>query len=361
MGDPPKRRGLWGPIPKLALNLNASRLVSLSLQLTAVVDADSYPEVAFTHLPVLRTLRVMANTSSQYNQELRVRKIISCSPLLREIQYHFIGHSTISVPWMGSPTYSYLKVFKWTGLSGLPRLFGPYIQNATPTLFPPVFMSHAFQFDVVHLNPVPSFDILLALNMGGLVELRVDFNGRDDGGSFFPLLARAELLETLEVTGIRYWTAPNDPASLFPDTGLCRLRKLFLGIALEHFSALSLKTLASKTPGLHKLVLLIEPWNNTMSTRTYVEFKWEALSHEFQFSTANRTFSEWKIRDFGFLFRDEIGRIIDLEGLLMAIVRKVPSIASLYGTGGLRLWDGMENEIDASWGGELWNQRTGKW
>ncbi|KAH8797601.1 hypothetical protein DL96DRAFT_1641398 [Flagelloscypha sp. PMI_526] len=142
----------------------------------------------------------------------------------------------------------------------------PQFPTVGSITLPPLFKAHASQFDVVCINPVPSADVFEALNIDQLVELRVDLNCRDDGPNFFTLIAHAKQLETLEVTGFQCSTLANDPAELFPAAGLNRLKDLYLGIEFEFFNAQSLIALASKTPHIHKLVLLLEPWNNDQWT-----------------------------------------------------------------------------------------------
>ena len=83
---------------------------------------------------------------------------------------------------------------------------------------------------------------------------------------------------------------------------------------------------------------------------------------DFQPLTLDTTLSEWRIRDFGIVFPEWKGvRILDFEGVLNAISQRVPSIGSFYGTGSLRLWDGMEKNIEETWGGELWMQKNKWW
>ncbi|KAH8801299.1 hypothetical protein DL96DRAFT_1635829 [Flagelloscypha sp. PMI_526] len=366
MSHPSSWNGIWGPNTELALRVSAIRLTVLSLRLSFTLHARNYPEVFNLALPALHTLRVMLNIGAELDNhhESRIQKIIYASPLLRDIHWHILSYGVRDIVYatrVRTPTYLRLKVFKWTTIR--PSIISDYVSpsNALPISLPTLFISHAFQFEVVHLNPAPSFDALLALNIGQLVELRVDLNGRDDGELFFNLIARAGRLVTLEVTGIRYWNVANDPCTLFPGVGLGSLRRLHLGIALEFFNARSLKNLALKLPRLHKLVLLIEPWNNRIWTRISVQAKCEALLYEFHGSTVNQGLSEWELLDLGVIFRDWTGKIIDFEGLLRAISRKVSSIRSFYGTGSLDLWDGMEDEIEENWGGELWNQRKGSW
>ncbi|KAH8818689.1 hypothetical protein DL96DRAFT_1621724 [Flagelloscypha sp. PMI_526] len=351
---------LWGPNGKLALSMVSSRLTVLSLQYPVLKDMYSHPNDPLIAFPVLRVLNLYLGMYPNLDPDPRIRKIISGSPLLREIQYRLISipfHNVVLFSPLRAPTHPNLKVFKWTLRSQTFPLPQPI---ATSIPLTPLFKAHASQFHVVHIIPLPSFDVLHGLSVGQLVELRIDLNLCDDGADFFTLLTHADQLETLEVTGFRYSTATSDPVNLFP--GLKRLRNLYLGIAFDFFSTHHLRTLASKTPDIHKLVFLIEPRNDNHLTPTLLEIlvKHRTLLRDLDLPTVSQSLSKLKIVDFGILFRDRNGGVINFEKILMAISRRVPSIRSFYGTGSLRLWDSMENEIDQTWGGELWSQRNPK-
>lgn len=252
------------------MSMAAPRLTTLVLHYHATADFFNhhYNNNSVIVLPVLRTLELFLGTYPNCDYERRVREIISGSPLVTDIEYHltiFAVDALAALPVAEPPTHPRLKVFKWTAiceahdlLPSLGRIFG----------------SHAPHFDVVYLNPAPSLGAVQALNLGHLVELRVNLNACDDGVEFFTLIARAKKLVTLEVTGFRYSNTETDPANLFPVTGLDRLKALYLGIALEVFSAQALKTLASKTPYLSKLALIAEPWNNSHWTTDSLQVRY---------------------------------------------------------------------------------------
>ncbi|KAH8801309.1 hypothetical protein DL96DRAFT_1823775 [Flagelloscypha sp. PMI_526] len=355
---------VWGPNAKLALNVAASHLTVLFLQYPVISGPGLIPinyDETNIPLPALRILRLHLEINPNDDYESRARKIISGSPLLTEIEYHLtssIVHNNVPSFPIGPTTHPNLKTIKWTFSNQMSSLLQPW---ATTLPLTPLITSHAFQFDVVYLNPAPSFAALESLNIRELVELRVDLNAQEYGVNFFTLIAPAENLVTLEVTGFRYTSAANDPATLFPEVGLGRLRRLYVGIALEFFNVRTLRAFASKVPDLRKLVLLIEPWNSAHWTPASLQVKCDGLLYEFDLSAATTSFPEWKLWDFGILFRNWTGGIIDFESVMMAISRRVPSITSFYGTGGLRLWAGMENDIDENWAGELWNRRQPGW
>ncbi|KAH8801310.1 hypothetical protein DL96DRAFT_1564055 [Flagelloscypha sp. PMI_526] len=216
--------------------------------------------------------------------EMRVRGNLHGSPLLREVYYYSNssdhGDNALSYPFI-APTHHHLKVFKWTTTS--PDEYLP----VSATLIP-FFVAHTTQFQVVHLNPAPSLEAIRRLAIVQLVELRVDLGGRDDGAEFFSLLAGAEQLTTLELTGFYVHSSR--------DTNRSR-----------------------------------------------------GLSQQFRCSTLNSSLVEWKLSDFGILFRHYRGEtcigIFDL--------RERSTIRSFYGTGSLNLWEGMESAIGEDWGDSI--------
>ncbi|KAH8801287.1 hypothetical protein DL96DRAFT_1635787 [Flagelloscypha sp. PMI_526] len=177
---------------------------------------------------------------------------------------------------------------------------------------------------------------------------------------FFTYVSHAVQLITLEITGYVYTTIESDPASLFPATGLSRLRRLYLGISLGLFSPQTMGMLASKMPNLHTLALLSEPWSGEW-TYASLRYRFDSLVFDFRRSEL----PTWTLSDFGILLRvaDKPDRsdISHFEQILKVIARRVPSITSFYGTGSLHVWDGMKTEIEENWGGELWRQRHGNW
>ncbi|KAH8801296.1 hypothetical protein DL96DRAFT_1635820 [Flagelloscypha sp. PMI_526] len=358
MGHPSMWLNPWTTSTSHAVSLVASRITVLAIQLP-------FSGMPYIALPALHTLRLMSHIAPSNDHDSIFGSLISSSPLLREIQYHFLSYNSDVIfftPSVEAPkTYSHLKVFKWTGIKQSPGLHLTNQSNALSISLPSYFMSHSSQFEVVHLNPAPSFDSLRALEIGQLVELRVDLNCRDDGANLFTLLEYGGQLEVLEITGMNYRAAADDPANLFPESGLGQLKRLFLGDSLKLFGPQSLIALAPKIPRLQRLAILVEPLDNDIWTRKSVQAKCEMLVDDFRFTPSNVFLSEWKVLDFGIIVRDWPGKIVDLKELLIAICRKVPSIQSFYGTGSLRLWAGMDDEIDKRWGGELWNQRRGNW
>ncbi|KAH8801304.1 hypothetical protein DL96DRAFT_1687406 [Flagelloscypha sp. PMI_526] len=356
MEEPGALAGGWSSTAELALKTAAFRLKVLTLRFGS---AAGLPNVFCSNenpvtiaLPALQTFRLSLGPGSSDHFESHAQKIFSASPLLREIQYHIWGNDVRrnnGVHMMDSPTLPHLKAFKWAV---------SYPSIASMRL-PPSFVSHSFQFHVVHLDPPPSYNVFSSLNMAQLVELRVDFHGSINVANFFAAIVGAEQLAVLEVIGFPPYDAISDPATLFPRTGLGRLRELYLGIILPVFTVESLQSLASSIPHLSKLALIVEPllrW-----TRADLCDICKTLLDQFHLSTINTSFSEWKLWDFGILVQQSSLSINDIEGLSMAISREVPSIRSFYGTGSLHLWDGMENRIEESWGGELWNKKMGKW
>ncbi|KAH8797603.1 hypothetical protein DL96DRAFT_1825164 [Flagelloscypha sp. PMI_526] len=357
IGDTVMWPELWSPHALTAFTVAALRLTVLSLQYPIVENSLIHPtnDVVPIELPALRVFRVYLGLFGNSVEEQNVWKFISGSPLLREIEYRLVTHGLQGIIFsspQGTPIHPQLKIFKWNITNQMPEF--PMVRSIS---LPPPFKAHASQFDVVCLNPAPSVDVLKALSIDKLVELRVDLDHRNDAHDFFTLIAHAEQLETLEVTGFQCSTFSNDPVELFPAVGLNRIKNLYLGISFEFFNTQSLITLASKVPYVHKLVLLLEPWNNDLWTTLSLRNKCDVLSGELQLSDPNTTLAEWKTTDFGILFHDWPGGVIDFEGVLMAISKRVPSITSFYGTRSLHLWNGMEKEIDETWGGELWNQR----
>ncbi|KAH8801300.1 hypothetical protein DL96DRAFT_1823768 [Flagelloscypha sp. PMI_526] len=343
----------------LALKITASRLTVLTLQFVSTTGLyNLFPSKFTIALPVLRTFRLSLIAGLDGDFEGRIQEILSASPLLQEIQYILWsgGVQTNSTSYgMDIVTHPHLKVFKWATV---------YTWN-TPPFLPPPFASHAFHFDVIHLDPPPSLYVFSSLNMAQLVELRVDLHARTNVADFFVAIMGAEQLVILEVIGFYPYDPTNDPASLLPGTGFGQLRQLHLGILLPIFSVRSLRSLASKTVHLHKLALIVETPSGPIWTKSSLRDICEPLLYQFHLSTVNKLFSEWSLADFGILFRNWTEqfavRITDFEGVLAAISRQVPSITSFYGTRSLRLWEGIEGEIDRKWGGELWNCWEKKW
>ncbi|KAH8801275.1 hypothetical protein DL96DRAFT_1635772, partial [Flagelloscypha sp. PMI_526] len=354
--------GGWSSMADLVFNATASRLTVLSLQFgynpgppSAFPSTDDSGKIA---LPLLRTFRLCLNYSCNDDVESHVQKFTSASPLLREVQYLIIGNSVQGsghAHAINIPTHPHLRVFKWASIT----MWGP--SNPLPLSF----AAHASQLDVVHLDPLPSLDVLSSLNIPQLVELRVDIHGLTEVTDFFLTIVGAENLVVLEVVGFPSYDETGDPAKLFPRTGMRELRELYLGIMLPLFSVRSLRSLASKIPHLRKLALIVEPPPTRRWTNIELRDICETLLYQFHLSTVNKSFSEWKLWDFGLLFRDltdpSILRVSECEGVLAAIARKVPSITSFYGTGSLHIWEGMEEDIDKKWGGELWNGWQKKW
>ncbi|KAH8801306.1 hypothetical protein DL96DRAFT_1635847 [Flagelloscypha sp. PMI_526] len=346
--------GGWGPTADFALKLTASRLTILTLKFGSTTGLSnlfpSNQELVTIALPVLHTFRLCLLAGPTGDFKTQVQKLLFSSPLLQEVHYHFWKNCVQSNEpsySMNTLTHPHLKAFKWSAA---------LLSDASISL-PPPFSSHSFQFDVVLLDPPPSLEIFSSLNMAKLVELRVDLHGCSSVADFFAAILGAEQLVVLEVLGFLPYDAASDPSNLLPGTGLGQMRELHLEIILPIFSVQSLRVLASKTTNNRKLVLLVEPPGRW--TRTELREICEALLYEFHFSTANKSFSEWNLFDFGILFRhwtdQSVVRIKDLEGVLTAISRKVPSITSFYGTGSLNVWDEIENDMDMKWGGELWN------
>ncbi|KAH8801314.1 hypothetical protein DL96DRAFT_1635861 [Flagelloscypha sp. PMI_526] len=156
-----------------------------------------------------------------------------------------------------------------------------------------------------------------------------------------------------------------DPVDLFPEMTLRKLERLYLGIEFEFFCPKILGTLASKTPNLRTLALLAEYHNNWKWTSSILQVKCKTLVEEFQALSISESLLKWNIWDFGIIFREcndiEDAGIPNLAAVLGVVSQKIPSISSFYGTGGLRLWDGMASDIDPNWGGKLWLQRKGCW
>ncbi|KAH8804279.1 hypothetical protein DL96DRAFT_1822656, partial [Flagelloscypha sp. PMI_526] len=120
-----------------------------------------------------------------------------------------------------------------------------------------------------------------------------------------------------------------------------------------------LGTLASKAPNLSTLAILSEYSKGYGPRRTNRLLLGSCISLVSEISTSPAL--EWKLCDFGIIVREQgyvcIAPILPLIPLLRVILSKIPSITSFYGTGSLDLWEGMQSEIDESWGGELWRQR----
>ncbi|KAH8797607.1 hypothetical protein DL96DRAFT_1825177 [Flagelloscypha sp. PMI_526] len=355
----------WSFNANLVLNQASTRLTVLSLRFSlssglsrTFYTFNGYGDIT---LPALRTFRLRRTVSPDDSEfEFAVQRLISASPLLLEIQYHMYSHDSHGVhgPLRIPANYSHhhLKSFKFT--AAVATALGTTAPLAIPST--PLFTAHAAQFELVHLNPVHSLEGFRLLNISQLTELRVDLYVCDKASQFFAYLAHAVQLVTLEITGYMYTTAECDPAYLFPVTGLSRLRRLYLGICLGFFSPRKLRMLSSKTPNLRTLALLAEPWS---AHWTYVSLadRLNSLVSDFRCSEL----LTWTLSDFGIILRvadkPESSEISHFEQILKVICRRVPSITSFYGTGSLHVWDGMETEIEESWGGELWRKRHGKW
>ncbi|KAH8797605.1 hypothetical protein DL96DRAFT_1641404 [Flagelloscypha sp. PMI_526] len=195
--------------------------------------------------------------------------------------------------------------------------------------------------------------------MAQLVELRVNLQGYINAAEFFAIMTNAEQLLVLEVIGFFPYDSTSDPTNMLPPAGFARLRELYLGIMLPLFGVRSLRSLASKTPHLHKLALIVESPNGVRWANKELQDLCETILYQFHLSTVNKTFSEWRLVDLGILYREwnppSVVRVRAFEGVLKAISRKVPSVKSFYGTGNVCLKEGIENDIDKKWGGELWN------
>ncbi|KAH8804278.1 hypothetical protein DL96DRAFT_1686455 [Flagelloscypha sp. PMI_526] len=320
--------GGWYSNFNIALKMASAHLTVLSLRFSLV----NGPSGTIYALPALHTLRLDLNITPPTDFESSIRKLIAASSLLRELDY-LVKEDTysLSVPshaTQHSPTHSHFKVFKWTAGLLIP--------------ISPLFTAHASQFEVVHLNPVPYPDAVQHLSVDLLIELRVDLNCSSNAAWFFQLLAHATQLVTLEITGWAFVSPVHNSANLLLQMNLIQLRLLYLGIPLWLLSPEILGSLASRTPNLVTLAVLAEPRKGYCRSRTNL----------------------WKLHDFGIAVLEPgnvgVSPILPLIPLLRVILTKIPSITSFYGTGSLDLWEGMQSEIDESWGGELWRQRHGK-
>ncbi|KAH8801302.1 hypothetical protein DL96DRAFT_1564049 [Flagelloscypha sp. PMI_526] len=315
----------------LVLKVNAPQLTVLSLHIWPNPKSprvfSSNMKAGMFVLPRLRAFRLSCFHSPIDGFELLVQKFTSGSSLLEEVEYNIrsdVIQGTSSSYSMNTPMHPHLKVFKWTSIT---------FRGQSASL-PPSYAAHAFQFDVVHLDPLPSLDACSSLNIARLVELRVHLLGCSNVAEFCAILIGAEQLVILEVLGFRPYDANTDPADLLPGTGLGQLKQLHLEIILPLFTVQSLGSLASKTPHLRKLALIVKPharrWSKT-------ELR----------ANLGVVFRHWKDRS--------TIRLGEFEGVLTAISQKVPSITSFYGTGGLRLSKEIENDIDQKWGVEWWS------
>ncbi|KAH8801285.1 hypothetical protein DL96DRAFT_1635785 [Flagelloscypha sp. PMI_526] len=348
--------GGWYSNFNLALSVASPQLTVLSLRfsltsggtMTTLGIKDTMFSIALPSLPSLRALKIYVNVYPSNDFETTVGKFMAASPLLREIQYNIEADPYSVLPTsqviLSAPAHSHLKAFKW-------------IMAPSPMPVTPLFTAYASQYEIVHLNPVPSIDVIRLLNINQLVELRVNLSWMPNDAGLFSLLTHATQLDILEIHGWPYEIPEESPSDYFPETGLAQLRTLYLGIQLRFFSPQMLRSLASKMPNLHTLAFISQIGLIFKPDRIFFDH----ISHPF----SNSPLLEWKLCDFGVVLRSD-GRlgtfqISDLIPLLRMISRMVPSITSFYGTGSLHLWEGMENGIHESWGGELWGQRDGRW
>ncbi|KAH8801289.1 hypothetical protein DL96DRAFT_1635792 [Flagelloscypha sp. PMI_526] len=338
---------------ELALKVASTHLTVLSLYFSFKPSGaflDPTHSISFT-LPALQTIRLRLKVSPSSKFEAGVQKIIAASPLLEEIQYHIDGygghvplHLTTTVP------YSRLRSFKWTTVTSTTD------KTAIPLAMPisPLFAVHSSQCVIVHLNPIPSIEAFGHIALQRLVELRVDVS-LCPSEFYFPI-GSATRLETLEITGVDSIY----PASLFPQGGLKRLKRLYFGITFELFNPDMFKTLTDRLPNLETFALLSEPQHGKWVYGT-LWVTCDAISSAFQASAK----IQCNIRDFGIIPREwnrvGMSRISHLTRVLRDISEAVPSITSFYGTGSLHLWEGMEDDIEENWGGELWRQKRGRW
>ncbi|KAH8801290.1 hypothetical protein DL96DRAFT_1823759 [Flagelloscypha sp. PMI_526] len=347
--------GAWGSNFELALKVTSNRLTVLSLRFSfsrepsrAFLDASD--KISFA-LPALQTFRLRLSVGPSSDFEDGVRKIIAAAPLLEELQYHIDSYG-IHVPshLMITATNPRLRIFKWTAATSTTQI------TAIPLSIPlsPLFDAHSSQYDTVQLNPASCIEAFDHIAFHRLVELRIDVSllPRE---FYFPI-ASAMQLETLEITGVNSIY----PENLFPHKGLRRLKRLYFGIAFELFNPKMLETLTTRLPNLETFVLLSEPQHGKWVYGT-LWVTCDAISSQFRASTK----IECNIRNFGIIPREwnrvGMSKISHLTQVLSEISRAVPSIASFYGTGSLFLWEGMEDDIEENWGGELWRQRHGSW
>ncbi|KAH8797604.1 hypothetical protein DL96DRAFT_993503 [Flagelloscypha sp. PMI_526] len=158
----------------LILKVAAPQLTVLSLRIWPHIRSSrvfsSNSEAGMIDLPCLRTFHLSCSSNSSDSFELVVQQFTSGSPLLEEVEY-YIRHEPIqgtsSSHNTKTPMHPRLKVFKWTSIT---------FRGQSVSL-PPSFAAHAFQFDVVHLDPLPSLDTFSSLNISRLIELRVHLLG----------------------------------------------------------------------------------------------------------------------------------------------------------------------------------------
>ncbi|KAH8822268.1 hypothetical protein DL96DRAFT_1620580 [Flagelloscypha sp. PMI_526] len=367
--NPNRSYGGWASNADIALKVASSRLTMLSIQFSAVDGSSIFPHMDSANplvLPALQVFRLHANIdgpSPFAHLEVNVRHFISRSPLLGEIEYHPVcSDFQFVLNTMRSSVHPLLKVFKWTATEAVPLVYAP---STTPIAVPftPLLTSHSRQLEILHLNPVPSLEGFRRLNTAQLIELRINLSCCDDRIQFFSLLVDAGQLVTLEVIGFEY--SPQtiaDSANLIPEVVLNRLKRLYLGIAFDSFSPRTLKTLASKALNLHTLSLIVATRPDKFWTRKEIQTICESFVVKFQLLIIHADLLDCKIWDFGIVVPEwkRVG-ILDFESVLNAISQRVPSIESFYGTGSLHLWERMEKNMDETWGGELWMEKSKWW
>ncbi|KAH8801284.1 hypothetical protein DL96DRAFT_1635783 [Flagelloscypha sp. PMI_526] len=355
--------GPWFYNFTLALKVTGAhlRVLSLRFSLSSGLGSTVFgigDSVVSIELPVLHTLNIYVNTYPSGDFESGISKFIAASPRLQEIQYrvnayryrvHTPSHFTI-IPATTLPHLS-LKTFKWfTAPSTIP------VTN--------IFTAHASGYEVVHLNPVPSIQALRLLNVDLLIELRVDLSWFSDITQFASFLAHATQLVVLEIAWWPYGTPVQSPVHLFPDGGIVKLEKLYLDMSLRFLNPQMLGNLALRTPNLRTLALISEFGSGEWMYRTdsrILHDNCSALVKDFSRSPVLK----WELCDFGIVLREwgkvNISERSPLMPLLRVISQTVPSITSFYGTGSLKLWEGMQCMIGENWCGELWSQKYACW
>ncbi|KAH8801286.1 hypothetical protein DL96DRAFT_1635786 [Flagelloscypha sp. PMI_526] len=351
--------GGWYSNLNVAVRVASPHLTVLCLRFSLINELSStrfgtQSSMFSVALPALHTLRIALNIAPSNDFESGVRKLIASSPHWRALEYciepatsSVVSPSRLTLPM--SP-HSYSRTFKW--------IAPPF------TPISPFFLTHASQFEVVHLNPVPSLDAARLLNFHHLTELRVDlYYSSNAAAELFLLLAHATQLVALEIKGWAYVPPMHDTATLLRQTNLVQLKTLSLGIPLWLLSPQILAALASTAPNLLTLALVSESPERHSTDRTNRCIQENCSSLVSHFSASKVL--DWKLCDIGIIVRAPGSanrfHILPLIPLLRVILLKIPSITSFYGTRSLDLWEGIQTEMDEDWGGELWRQSRERW
>ncbi|KAH8831200.1 hypothetical protein DL96DRAFT_1586834, partial [Flagelloscypha sp. PMI_526] len=322
-------RGYWSgdPSPAVAAAwvLWASQLTVLSLQLETKFIPVSEREVC---LPNLRVFRVRIRTRTLMTHYERVHNFIRQSSYIEELEYFLLGGEPPSFWNQSWPSEALplalgrLKVFKWSCLMSLNQNFVHVVQ------FPPFFTKIAHQLQTVHLNPATSGHINV-LKPTGLTVLRTSIHPESRADDvLFRGLSEAGIIRRLQLAVPRLYP----PKFYLMES----LETLELAIDGRGFSPQTFRMIAEMCPNLHKLALnLFVPYGRGIPRKSALQSR-TRIKEQFQAAVASEPpLNQWSLQDLSLFWNAR--RLYDHDSILKDMMKMVPSVSSLFGTGSRRL------------------------